>query len=275
MWAGPAQINGPASAQKKRLGRPRPKRKLGRSRPNQKFLFSLGQARPRRARLGQHRAGPATEAQRGGRIIFSSPPSACRTILHAGGDACNKKKCRGEESVPGVEEAVAGGAAVEAGGDVVAHGRRLQAALRLFTAVRFVALFSFSKFPPGFKLSPSSQFWVFGGSPLFGCYSLLLSLFGYFFSSLSFLPSGPLFPLPCFSPLLCWVLFIEQVIVAVHCGAWGTGLAAAGQGRSCPGVLPSVSAARRVVGQCLRSVVQWRGASGWSVGSRRERDRQN
>jgi len=42
-----------------------PKKRLGRPRPNQKFLFSLGQARPRRARLGQHRAGPATEAQRG------------------------------------------------------------------------------------------------------------------------------------------------------------------------------------------------------------------
>jgi hypothetical protein len=35
-----------------------------------------------------------------------------------------------------------------------------------------------------------------------------------------------------------------------------------------PGFL---AGARRVVGQCLRSVVQRRGASGWLVGSRRER----
>jgi len=128
MWAGPTQINGPASAQKKGWA------DLGPTKNS-----SLVWARPDPDVQGWASIGLAQRQKpSGGRIIFSSLPSACRTILHAGGDACNKRKCRREESVPGVEEAVAGGAAVEAGGDVVAHGRRLQAALRLFTAVRFV-----------------------------------------------------------------------------------------------------------------------------------------
>jgi hypothetical protein len=56
-------------------------------------------------------------------------------------NADNKKK-RGKKSVPGAEEVVpcwsdyfAGGAVVEAGGGVVAHGRRLQAITLLFQAV--------------------------------------------------------------------------------------------------------------------------------------------
>jgi hypothetical protein len=73
---------------------------------------------------------------------------------------------RGRKSLPGAEEAmpcwsdsVAGGAMVEAGGGVVAHGRRLQAAALLFQAtereilplpfssVSFPLLSFFSGFP--------------------------------------------------------------------------------------------------------------------------------
>jgi len=74
--AGLAQINGPDSAQKRRLGWPRPNKNLGRSRPNLKFFFSLGRARPRHAKLGQHRAGPAKKPQRG-ENYFSPPPASC------------------------------------------------------------------------------------------------------------------------------------------------------------------------------------------------------
>jgi hypothetical protein len=69
----------------------------------------------------------------------------------------------GEEELPGAEEAVpcwsdciAGGAAVEVGGGVVAHGRQLQAAVLLFQAAErevpalplssSVSFFSFSSF---------------------------------------------------------------------------------------------------------------------------------
>jgi hypothetical protein len=61
--------------------------------------------------------------------------------------ACRREKTQqnanneGEEELPGVEEAVrrwsgcfAGGAAAEAGGGVVAHGRRLQTVILLFPA---------------------------------------------------------------------------------------------------------------------------------------------
>ena len=115
--AGPAQINGPDSAQKGRLGRPRPNKNLGRSQPNLKFFFSLGQARPIHAKPVQHRAGPAKKPQRG-ENYFSPPrpPPACRTILHAGGKRLQLKRpffspppasCM-QKTVPGVEEAVVG-----------------------------------------------------------------------------------------------------------------------------------------------------------------------
>ena len=61
--------------------------------------------------------------------------------------ACRREKTQqnanneGEEELPGAEEAVrcwsgcfAGGAAVEVGGGVVAHGRRLQTVMLLFPA---------------------------------------------------------------------------------------------------------------------------------------------
>ena len=102
---------------------------LGRSRP--KNFYGLGQERPKRAGLGQHRAGPAIDNPAGGRIIFL--PTA--RLLHA---TCRRRKMQakktkgktqGKSCVPGVEEAVAGG---------VARGRRLRAAaLRLFPSVRF------------------------------------------------------------------------------------------------------------------------------------------
>jgi hypothetical protein len=53
-------------------------------------------------------------------------------ILHAGDKKLQNANNEGEEELPGAEEAVrcwsgcfAGGAAVEAGGGVVAHGQRL------------------------------------------------------------------------------------------------------------------------------------------------------
>ena len=64
-------------------------------------------------RLGQHRAGPAWAAQRGGELFFSPPTR----LLHA---TCRRRKMQtkkrkekaGGGGVPGVEEAVDGGAAV-------------------------------------------------------------------------------------------------------------------------------------------------------------------
>ena len=96
-WAGPYKT-----------GRTQPKQskaKLGRTRPNRKFFFSLGQERPRRAGLGQH------WQPSGGRIIFLPSPASC--MQHAGGETATKtKEMQGEGRVPGMEEAVAGGAAV-------------------------------------------------------------------------------------------------------------------------------------------------------------------
>jgi len=144
---------------------------------------------------------------------------------------------RGNESLPGAEEAVpcwsdcvAGGAVVEAGGCVVAHGRRLQATALLFQAAERERVFLFhsplvfsffflcfvyqrsplssrfcfvfvSNFPPGFKpFLPSLYF----GSSLFRFVlsSLRFVLFSHvflFFSSAFFLFS------PSFSFFFaCW-----------------------------------------------------------------------
>jgi hypothetical protein len=65
-----------------------------------------------------------------------------QNAMHAGETyAQNEVKREGKEKLPGAEEAVpcwsicsAGGAAVEADGGVVAHGRRLQATVLLFQA---------------------------------------------------------------------------------------------------------------------------------------------
>ena len=84
---------------------------LGRDRPNN--FYGLGQDRPRRDGLGQHRAGPAWAAQRGENYFSPPPPASC--MQDAGGENANEKKERktqGKGCVPGVEEAVAGGAGV-------------------------------------------------------------------------------------------------------------------------------------------------------------------
>jgi len=95
------------------------------------------------------------------------------------------KKCRGEKSLLGVEKAVpcwsdcfAGGAVVETGGCVVAHGRRLPAAVLLFQAAeREVTA------PPFSSVSfPLLSF--FSGFPLPSRFVLLIS---YPVSSFSFL----------------------------------------------------------------------------------------
>jgi len=109
----------------------------------------------------------------GGNYFPPSPPRACRTlfILHAGEKNNQNANNEGEEELPGVEEAVrwlsvcfASGAAVEADGGVMAHGRWLQVAALLFQAAESEILplpFSSVSFPllsffSGFPLS--SQF---------------------------------------------------------------------------------------------------------------------
>ena len=185
-----------------------------------------------------------------------------------------------KKTVPGVEEAVTGAAAVEVGGGVVAHGRRLQAAMLLLNRrrERFLPLLFFRFWCMVLSIPSLSLYSLFFGSVDFGLPLLSPLSHSFILFSLSLRVPSSLFSLLVlffFCPHLwfrCRDLFIEPVIVAFHYGAWGTGHAVAGRGRSCPGVPPSVSAARLVVGQCFRSVAQRRGASGWSVGSRREKD---
>jgi len=113
-----------------------------------------------------------------GRELFPPPPT-CRTLFVLGTD-------EGEEELLGTEETMrcwsvcfAGGAAVEADGSVMAHRRRLQAAVLLFQAVEseiplpfssisFPLLSFFSLYPPSLFLSflPVSSFsflsvWVY------------------------------------------------------------------------------------------------------------------
>ena len=78
-----------------------------------------------------------------------------------------KTNAGGKRTLPGVEETVAGGASVEADGGVVAHGRRLQAMLRLFqttegvvTALPFLLRMASSVFG-GFLLLSSGLLAVF------------------------------------------------------------------------------------------------------------------
>ena len=72
--AGPAQINGPDSAQQGKVG------------PNSAQPKILLQSGPGPAQTC--RAGPASAAQQGGRIIFL-PPASC--MQHAGGKTATKK----------------------------------------------------------------------------------------------------------------------------------------------------------------------------------------
>ena len=76
-------------------GRSRPVTNVGRSRPVN--FYSLGQDRPRLARLGQHRAGPVPCNPAGGRIIPPPPPPACN--MQEARRKQKKKNARGEWGV--------------------------------------------------------------------------------------------------------------------------------------------------------------------------------
>jgi len=86
---------------------------------------------------------------------------------------------------------VAGGAAAEASGGFVAHGWRLQAALRLFRTSGGVTVFFFSFLPvSSFSLSlPMFRSSFFLPFPLFSLSVFLLSVFFYVFLSSRFLSS--------------------------------------------------------------------------------------
>jgi len=93
---------------------------------------------------GPEPAWPKKKQNGGGELFSPSHPPAWRTniVLHTGETYTeNEVKVEGKEELPGIEEAMpcwsgcfAGGAVVEAGGGVVAHGRQLQAAVMLFQA---------------------------------------------------------------------------------------------------------------------------------------------
>ena len=106
-----------------------------------------------------------------------------------------------------------------------------------------------------------SLYSLFFGSIDFGLPLLSPLSHSFFLFSLSLRVPSSLFSLLFlffFSPHLwfrCRDLFIEPVIVAFHYGAWGTGHVAAGRGCSCPGLPPSVSAARRVVGDTTKRLM--------------------
>ena len=104
-----------------------------------------------------------------------------------------KENNEGEEGLPGVEEAVpswsncfTGGAVVEAGGGVIAHGRRLQAVVLLFQAAEKEALaLPFSSvlllffFYVSFSFCPCLDVVFFSNPNLFRCqyrFSLTLTV---------------------------------------------------------------------------------------------------
>jgi len=128
MRVGPAQLTGLDSAQKgwADLGPTVLSASLG-----------LGRMWPR------HEGWARKEKKKGGGELFS-PSHPLAFVLHARETYTkNEVKVEGKEELPGTEEAVpcwfgyfAGGAAVEADGGVVAHGRQLQAAVLLFQAAK-------------------------------------------------------------------------------------------------------------------------------------------
>jgi len=183
-WAGPAQPTGPDSAQKcwADFG---PKMDWADLGPTEKLISPSGPGPTQKARLGQDPPGPATKT--GGGNYFPPTP-ACRTlfVLHAEKEKINARM-RGKTSyLARGRLCVAGGAAAEAGGGVVAHGRRLQVALQLFRTSGGVTVFS-----PVFYPFPAFPF-------LFLCFGLLL------FSSLPSLLSV------CFS-FLCFFMFFSPL----------------------------------------------------------------
>ena len=127
-WAGPAQPTGPDSAQKM-LGRFWPKMDWADLSPKTNIPFW---ARPGlEGRAGPGSAWPRNQNGRG--ELFSPHPCMQNAIRSACREEKNKYKNEREEELPGAGVAVAccvsGGAVAEAGGGVLAHGRRLQAAL--------------------------------------------------------------------------------------------------------------------------------------------------
>ena len=163
--------------------------------------------------LGQNQPGLATTDVGGGGIIFLPAPPACRTlfVLHVGK---NQKKRNNE-----VEEELTwrgggggflsgllrwwccGGGRWRCRGSRTAAPSGAAAISKGYVFSRFCVLFLFLSFPPGFKISPSSQFWVFSGSLLFGCLSTFSVLF--FFLSQRFL-FFCFFSFGSSSSPLCW-----------------------------------------------------------------------
>jgi hypothetical protein len=155
-WAGPAQPTGPDSAPKV-LGRSQPKMDWADLGPTKSDILFWARPGP------EGRAGPGPtwpSNNTGGGNYF--PP----TLLHAErysfcmqGTKQNATM-KGEEELPGAEEAVcrwsvgfAGGAAVEAGGGVVAHGGRFQTTATVSNVRRCYCFFFFYPFP-AFPSSP-------------------------------------------------------------------------------------------------------------------------
>jgi len=138
--------------------------------------------------------------------------------------------------VPCWSDCIAGGAAVEAGGNVVAHGRQLQVAVLLFQAAKREVLslplssnvsffFLFFRLPVvcPFVL----PFFFLNSLPCFKLPRVLSFLSLYFVSSLSILSVLSPFQFSFFFFLLCWrwVVFIGQRERGCpYCCAWGAGL---------------------------------------------------
>ena len=168
------------------LGPAQPQNVLGRSRPNKNLVF-LFWARPGpEGRAGPGSAWPINKTSWARTSLaqhkkltgelFSPHPPACRTnLLHAEGNAGDKSKMRGKESLPGAEEAVA--LVCRLRWRCCGGGRwRCQAALWFQRQLQAVILsptffpvpccsFVFSR-SLAVSSFPSSQCWVFGVSLL-------------------------------------------------------------------------------------------------------------
>ena len=179
----------------------------------------MGQTRPRRQ--GWARIRLAQQLKRAGELF--SPTPACRTLFVLHAEKEKKINTRGEEELPGAGEAVAcctsGGAVAEAGGGVLAHGRRLQAkALLSQAAERGILPLSFSSVSsPVFFVSVHSLSTRF---PSFSFYFFsLLSVLSFqvflSFSSLFFLPFLLCFSFLCF--FVSSLLFCSCFLPLPHC----------------------------------------------------------
>jgi len=193
------------------LGRSRPKKWIGPISAQKTIILFWARPGPEDW-AGPGPAWPSNKRWRGG--LFSPHPPACRTlfVLHA-----EKKKCSNEGRKKNYlarrRLCVPGGAAAEAGGGVVAHGRRLQAALRLFRmSGSFSPFLPFSSFLVCFfpfvcgfffPLFPF-LFSVFFGSSLF----LLSPSFYLFFRVFLFPSLSSVFSVFSSPPFIAAVLFV-------------------------------------------------------------------